>query len=34
VSCTIKIDDRKGVTGALERKIRSVEEKVGRQLEK
>ena len=33
VSCTIKIDDRKGITGALERKIKSVEEKVGRKLE-
>jgi uncharacterized protein (TIGR00106 family) len=32
VSTTIKIDDRKGVSGALERKIKSVEEKVGREL--
>ena len=34
VSTTIKIDDRKGVTGALDRKISSVEEKVGRELRK
>lgn len=34
VSCAIKIDDRKGVTNALERKIKSVEEKVGRELSK
>ena len=34
VSTTIKIDDRKGVTNALNRKIKSVEEKVGRELRK
>jgi uncharacterized protein (TIGR00106 family) len=34
VTCSIKIDDRKGVTGALERKIKSVEQKVGRELSK
>ncbi len=34
VSTSIKIDDRKGVTNALERKIKSVEEKVGRELNK
>ncbi|MCX8034155.1 MAG: MTH1187 family thiamine-binding protein [Thermodesulfovibrio sp.] len=30
----IKIDDRKGATGRIEGKIKSVEEKVGRQLKK
>jgi uncharacterized protein (TIGR00106 family) len=34
VSCTIKIDDRKGITKALDSKIRSVEEKVGKELNK
>ena len=34
VTCSIKIDDRKGKTDALERKIKSVEEKVGRELAK
>ena len=34
VSCTIKIDDRKGTSGALDRKIKSVEEKVGKELNK
>jgi uncharacterized protein (TIGR00106 family) len=34
VSTTIKIDDRKGVTNALEKKVKSVEEKVGRELKK
>ncbi len=34
VTCSIKIDDRKGKTNALERKIKSVEEKVGRELSK
>ena len=34
VSTTIKIDDRKGVKNALDRKIKSVEEKVGRELKK
>lgn len=30
----IKIDDRKGATGRIDGKIKSVEEKVGRQLKK
>lgn len=34
VTCSIKIDDRKGISNALERKIKSVEEKVGRELSK
>ncbi|UCE39518.1 MAG: MTH1187 family thiamine-binding protein [Thermoplasmata archaeon] len=34
VSTTIKIDDRKGVVNALDRKIKSVEEKVGKELKK
>ncbi|MEE9151172.1 MAG: MTH1187 family thiamine-binding protein [Thermoplasmata archaeon] len=34
VVTTIKIDDRKGVTNALNRKIKSVEEKLGRELKK
>ena len=34
VSCSIKIDDRKGVTNALDRKIKSVEDKVGKVLSK
>jgi uncharacterized protein (TIGR00106 family) len=34
VSTTIKIDDRKGRTGMLESKIRSVEEKIGHELKK
>lgn len=34
VSTSIKIDDRKGITNALHRKITSVEEKVGRELKK
>jgi uncharacterized protein (TIGR00106 family) len=34
VTCSIKIDDRKGKTDALERKIKSVEEKVGKELNK
>jgi uncharacterized protein (TIGR00106 family) len=32
VSCTIKMDYRKGMTGRLQGKVRSVEEKVGRKL--
>ena len=32
VSTTIKIDHRKGVTDALHRKVKSVEEKVGKKL--
>jgi uncharacterized protein (TIGR00106 family) len=34
VSTTIKIDDRKGVKNALDSKIKSVEEKIGRGLKK
>lgn len=34
VVTTIKIDDRKGVTNALDRKIKSVEEKLGKELKK
>ena len=34
VTCSIKIDDRKGKTNALDMKIKSVEEKVGRRLNK
>ena len=34
VTCSIKIDDRKGKTNALDMKIKSVEEKVGRKLNK
>ena len=34
VSSSIKIDDRKGITNALDRKIKSVEKKVGRELRK
>jgi uncharacterized protein (TIGR00106 family) len=34
VSCSIKIDDRKGINNALDRKIKSVEDKVGRELSK
>jgi uncharacterized protein (TIGR00106 family) len=34
VSTTIKIDERKGVSNALERKVKSVEEKVGKELKK
>jgi uncharacterized protein (TIGR00106 family) len=34
VSTSIKIDDRKGITNALDRKIKSVEEKVGKELRK
>ncbi len=34
VSTTIKIDDRKGVKNALDRKIKSVEDKIGRKLSK
>ncbi len=34
VVTSIKIDDRKGVVGALDGKIRSVEDKVGRELRK
>lgn len=32
IACTIKIDWRKGHAGALNSKVRSVEEKVGRKL--
>jgi uncharacterized protein (TIGR00106 family) len=34
VVTTIKLDDRKGVTGCLDRKIASVEEKLGHELRK
>jgi uncharacterized protein (TIGR00106 family) len=34
IACTIKMDWRKGHAGALEAKVRSVEEKVGRKLRK
>ena len=32
IACTIKMDWRKGHAGALDSKVRSVEEKVGRKL--
>ena len=32
VTCTVKMDYRKGAGGRLEAKVRSVEEKVGRKL--
>lgn len=32
IACTVKIDYRKGQTGRLEAKVKSVEEKVGRKL--
>ena len=32
IACTIKMDWRKGHNGSLERKVRSVEEKLGRKL--
>jgi uncharacterized protein (TIGR00106 family) len=34
VTCTIKIDDRKGKKNALDTKIKSVEDKVGKELNK
>ncbi len=34
VITSIKIDDRKGVQNALEKKVASVEEKIGKQLKK
>ncbi|HIC85510.1 MAG TPA: thiamine-binding protein, partial [Desulfobacterales bacterium] len=34
ISVNIKIDYRKGVTGALNSKIKSVEEKAGREFKK
>jgi uncharacterized protein (TIGR00106 family) len=34
VATTVRIDDRKGVQNALEKKIASVEEKVGKELKK
>lgn len=34
IACTIKMDWRKGHAGAIEAKVRSVEEKVGRELRK
>ena len=32
ITCSIKIDARKGKTGRLESKVRSVEERLGREL--
>src|SRR5437763_1748839 len=32
ISCTIKVDARKGATGRLTSKVRSVEQKLGRKL--
>ena len=32
ISCTVKLDWRKGATGRLESKVRSVEQKLGRKL--
>ena len=32
IACTIKMDWRKGSEGAIEKKVRSVEQKVGRRL--
>ena len=32
ISCSVKMDYRKGHSGSLETKVRSVEEKLGRQL--
>jgi uncharacterized protein (TIGR00106 family) len=32
IACTIKMDWRKGTEGAMEKKVRSVEQKVGRRL--
>ena len=32
IACTVKMDWRKGRSGGLEEKVRSVEEKVGRKL--
>ena len=32
IACTIKMDWRKGSEGAIEKKVRSVEQKVGRKL--
>jgi len=34
VVTSIRIDDRKGATGGLERKVESVEEKVGKKLKR
>ncbi len=34
IACTIKMDWRKGHAGAIEGKVKSVEEKVGRELRK
>ncbi len=34
VVTSIRIDDRKGATGGLEKKVKSVEEKVGKKLKK
>ena len=34
IACTIKMDWRKGHAGSIEKKVKSVEEKVGRKLRK
>jgi uncharacterized protein (TIGR00106 family) len=34
IACTVKLDYRKGHSGRLESKVRSVEEKLGRELNK
>ena len=34
VVTSVKIDDRKGATGGLDRKMKSVEEKIGKKLKK
>jgi len=34
VITTVKIDDRRGVTGTIDRKIQSVEEKLGKEVKK
>lgn len=34
IACTIKMDWRRGHAGAMQTKVRSVEEKVGRELKK
>jgi uncharacterized protein (TIGR00106 family) len=34
ITCTVKMDYRKGHSGAIEGKVKSVEEKLGRELKK
>ncbi|MDB5304216.1 MAG: uncharacterized protein JWM97_1765, partial [Phycisphaerales bacterium] len=34
IACTVKMDYRKGHAGAIEGKVKSVEEKLGRELKK